>query len=320
MKGKLGAFLRIFVSAGLMALLLWLMRDEFGDIVGTISSGNQLMIAGAMLVFALTAVLLSIRQKIIFMGEDLTLPLGKSVQLTFLGYFFNNFMPTAVGGDIIKAHYASKLCRHKLKSYASVLMDRFLGLYTFLIIAGAALAVDRGKIGLQAVRPTVFALLLVGIAGFVVVTNRRVYLTLEKAIGRLKMFGLGDKLNSIYGIVHDYRNRYGIVGKSITVSIISQSVYFLVVYMFFRSLGSDMGLGNVFLVMPVVTFVSMIPSVGGLGVREGAIVALFSPLAGKETAFAVSLLLLCGLLFLSLIGGLIYLWWGFTGHIDKDEM
>ncbi len=72
-------------------------------------------------------------------------------------------------------------------------------------------------------------------------------------------------------------------------------------------------LGNVFLIMPIVTFISMIPSVGGLGVREGAMVTLFAPLVGKEIAFAASLLLLLGLLVISAIGGGIYLWWSLTG-------
>ena len=57
----------------------------------------------------------------------------------------------------------------------------------------------------------------------------------------------------------------------------------------------------------------MLPSIGGLGVREGAFVAFFAALAGRDTAFAVSLLLLSGLLVVSFLGGLVYLWWGVSG-------
>jgi len=53
----------------------------------------------------------------------------------------------------------------------------------------------------------------------------------------------------------------------------------------------------------------MIPSIGGLGVREGAMVAFFSPLVGRDTSFAVSLLLLFGLFIISFVGGLTYLYW-----------
>jgi uncharacterized membrane protein YbhN (UPF0104 family) len=58
--------------------------------------------------------------------------------------------------------------------------------------------------------------------------------------------------------------------------------------------------------MPIVVFISMVPSIGGLGIREGAIVAFFTPFVGRENAFAVSLLMLASLFFLSVIGGVVY--------------
>ena len=227
-------------------------------------------------------------------------------------------MPTAVGGDIVKAHYAASVNKKKIESYASVLMDRFIGLYTFLMVAAAALIVDRGRFESPTIRPVVFLLLLLGGAGLVIATNRAVARFMERFFMRIKMFRLGERLHGIYSIVHDYRNRRGVLVKASLISIFAQSLYFIVIYLFFRSLGVDVGLGNVFLIMPVVTFISMIPSVGGLGVREGAIVAFFTALTGKEAAFTVSLLLLAALLLTSLIGGAIYLWWSISGA-RKEE-
>jgi len=68
-----------------------------------------------------------------------------------------------------------------------------------------------------------------------------------------------------------------------------------------------------------VTFISMIPSIGGLGVREGAIVAFFSVLVGKETAFAGSLLLMFGYFFASFVGGVIFLFWSISENRKTAE-
>jgi uncharacterized membrane protein YbhN (UPF0104 family) len=103
------------------------------------------------------------------------------------------------------------------------------------------------------------------------------------------------------------------------MSLAAQSTYFLSMYFFFLSLGKDIGVGNVYLIMPIVIFISMFPSLGGLGVREGGMVALFGPLAGKDNAFAASLLLLFMLFFVSLIGGVVYLWWGISARKEEKS-
>ena len=51
----------------------------------------------------------------------------------------------------------------------------------------------------------------------------------------------------------------------------------------------------------------MLPSIGGLGLREGAIVAFFGSMVGNEKAFGISILLLATLFLISVIGGIIYL-------------
>ena len=320
MKIKFSSILRIFISFSLLGLLFWIMRDDVRGIWAIVSKSDLRLIALAAVIILFNVTMLAYRMKVVFLGENLNITLSESLQLTFIGYFFNNFMPTAVGGDIVKAHYAAKHNGKKVESYASVLMDRFLGLYTFLIVAAVALVVDRGRFQIAAIRSLVFALLLVGLAGFIIATNTRVARFMERFLAKIKMMRLGERIHSIYTIVHDYRNRRGVVAKSFLISILAQCMYFYAVYLFFLSLGTEVNLGNIFLIMPVVTFISMVPSVGGLGVREGAIVAFFTPLAGKETAFAASMLFLFGLLFISFIGGVIYLYWSIFRSEGKPEV
>jgi len=324
MKNKISVFARIAVSFGLLGLLFWIMRDEIRGIWSTIASGNTSFLFLAVVLVLCNTMLLSYRLKIIFLGENLEITLGEATQLTFVGYFFNNFMPTAVGGDIVKAHYAAcNIDGKKIQAYASVLMDRLIGLYTFLVVAAVALIIDRGRFQLATIKVMVFILLCFGVVGFVIATNSKVAHFMERFFMKFKMFRLGERLSELYKIVHDYKNRGDVVIKSFAVSILAQCVYFSVIYLFFLSLGSTVSPGNILLIMPVVIFISMIPSLGGLGVREGAIVAFFAPLTGSETAFAVSLLVLCGLLFIGLIGGVVYLWWGVSGrgrrHRDEDK-
>ena len=67
---------------------------------------------------------------------------------------------------------------------------------------------------------------------------------------------------------------------------------------------------NFFLVVPIAAFASMLPSINGLGVREGAFVYFLRGIITPEKAFAISLLWLFQLFIVSFIGGFIYLFKG----------
>ncbi len=62
-----------------------------------------------------------------------------------------------------------------------------------------------------------------------------------------------------------------------------------------------------FLLMPIVHLMSMIPSVNGLGVREMGFLYFFQDSIGPERATALAILYLFVLILLGLAGGLVYL-------------
>ncbi len=309
MKKGLSVLIRVVVSFGLLGGLFWVMRGQIGDISRTIFSSNPAYLMASVLFLLVMVALLSARLKVVFEGEDLALSFRESAELTCVGFFFNNFMPTAVGGDIVKAHYASRFNSKKIKSYASVFMDRIIGMLAILFIAVVAVVFDRGRFSLAVIRPMIFIFLVIGMTGIVVVTNRTVARLMERFFTRFRMMGLGERLNEAYSIIHDYRNRPDVVVRSLLYSVLVQASNCILVYFLFVSLGKPVSLGNIFLLMPVVVFISMVPSIGGLGVREYAMVAFFSVVAGREVSFAVSLLVLAGNFLVSIAGGLVYMRW-----------
>jgi hypothetical protein len=72
------------------------------------------------------------------------------------------------------------------------------------------------------------------------------------------------------------------------------------------SMGSRIPVIDLLLRMPIVSMVSLLPSINGLGVREGSTVVFFGPLIGRENALAVSILMIVVLLMISVVGGMIY--------------
>ncbi len=282
------------------------MRPRFAHIASTLAKTDPLLFSSAVLLFIITIGLVSsLRLKLLFSGEGLDIPFGRVIQLTYIGYFFNNFMPTAVGGDIVKAYYAYKETNQKAKSFISVFMDRFVGLFSFVGIATIALFFSWENIDL-ALKKTVLAFALFFIIAFLVVLNSAIAKVILKVLSRFKLWNIGEKLSKVYRAVHEYRNKKSIILMAIGLSAVAQSIYFSMIYLLARSLGADIPLMTVFLLMPIISVVSMLPSLGGLGLREGAMVVLFGPLIGGDNAFSVSILLLATLLIVSLVGAVIY--------------
>ncbi|MBN1353924.1 MAG: flippase-like domain-containing protein [Candidatus Omnitrophica bacterium] len=306
MKSRFSIFLRIAVSIGLVALLIWGMRDKFPNVIATLTKTNLFMFLLAILLFAFNiAVLLSLRLKLLFDGEMLQIPFGKVSQLSFIGYFFNNFMPTAVGGDIVKAYYVNKHTGQTAKSFISVFMDRFIGLFTFMCIAALAIAVSWSNIDFV-LRKFILIFVVCGIGLFIVILNDFIAKIILNFLSKFKLWNIGDRLSKIYRAVHEYKNKKGLIISAMIISTLAQSLYFLTVYILARALNVNILMKTVFLLMPIVSVISMLPSIGGLGLREGAIVAFFGPVIGSGDSLSVSILLLAMLLVISILGAVIY--------------
>jgi len=306
MKKRFSIILRVLVSAGLLAFLVFSMRDNLPHIVGALSETSVPLFALAACSFVFLVGIMSLRLDILLKGEGLEIPFMRITQLTFIGYFFNNFMPTAVGGDIVKAYYANRHTGRMTESFIAVFMDRFLGLFSFVLLACLALALSWRGIdpGLRK------AVLLFGFLGAVMlfaILNSACAKLIFGGFSRIRLWGIGAKLARIYREVHSYRAKKRVVLAALGVSCVSQSVFFIIVFILAKSLDMSLSIVTVFTVMPIVCVVSMLPSLGGLGLREGAMVALLGPAIGKDNAFSVSILLLAVLLIISVIGAVIYL-------------
>jgi len=307
MNTKKSMYMRVAISAGLLGLLFWIVRGQYGSIFVEIKKTNLALFALALSIYSINVIFCTLRFKTILKGEKIKVPFIRLVELTYIGFFFNNFMPSAIGGDIVKAYYTGKVTRDRAKAYLSVFMDRVSGLFSFAGIGCVALAIGWKTIASPAVKRSVIVFVFMCFLAGLVVLNPAVAGFISRILSKIHFKNIGHKLNKIYKMLHDYRNRKMILARTFAISLFSQVSYFTVVYILFRAVNLEIDYAVVFLIMPLVSVVSLLPSLGGLGLREGAMVALFGPIVGTDMAFGVSVLLFAVLFFISMIGGIIYL-------------
>lgn len=300
------SLLRVLVSLGFLGLLIYFIRDEIPTIFSTLRNVDRKLFVLAILIYLSTVVVLSRRLQLIFAAEEVKISLGAACNLTFIGYFFNNFLPTSVGGDIVKAMCAARITGHPVKSVTSVLMDRIFGLFTFILIPSVSLFFVQEMN--PKVQTVIYSFLIFSGLCFVLLFNRSVARQFHFVESLLDRIRLGSKARRIYDGLHNFRNHRGVIVQAMLLSVASQCVGLLSVYLLGVALGAPREtMPYFFLLIPVVHLISMLPSLNGLGIREVAYVYFLKGPIGTDRAAAIGILWLALLIFLSLIGGLIYL-------------
>jgi uncharacterized protein (TIRG00374 family) len=229
-------------------------------------------------------------------------------------------MPTAIGGDVVKAYYVSNGTEKKLETFASVAIDRMLGVITLMWIALVAFAVQYRQIENKAIIVIIGIVFAGGLVSMGLIFNEkmsRVFLLLKRLS---KKDALHKRLQRLYEATNNYRRRKGLVFNALGLSLLAQLLYFFMTYLLALSIGAKVGFLFFLLALPAISTVSMLPSINGLGIRESGFVYFLGSAMGREMAFALSLLYLGLILGISLLGGVVFLFKRKFTHITLEAI
>jgi uncharacterized membrane protein YbhN (UPF0104 family) len=122
---------------------------------------------------------------------------------------------------------------------------------------------------------------------------------------RLSLAGSGT-LGRIYAAVSGCGWRA--IGQALGISLVFNLINILINFLCGRAVGIDLSLGYYFVTAPLISMSLMIPiSIGGIGVRDWVVVALFDPVGVSSNAAAsMSLSLYAVSAAAGLVGGLLY--------------
>jgi uncharacterized protein (TIRG00374 family) len=233
------------------------------------------------------------------------------VDLFFVGAFFSLFLPTGVGGDAVKMYELSRDDGRAAAAISSVLVDRFLGLFVLFAMALAAL-VGSHQLVAPEVR-TLIAVVFVGsLVGVALLLQRTWIEAWGQRLGLARILGRFKILRELYDSIHLYGT--AALLRATAASVVWNLILILAYYLLGLAVGLHLTIGPYFLLVPVISALLMIPSIGGLGIREGATVVLLKQLGvGESQALALALAYDLTLLVTGLIGAVLYISQGMRG-------
>ena len=202
----------------------------------------------------------------------------------FKGTFFNQALPSSIGGDAVRIIELGGLGYSKKEAFYGIFIDRIVGLLGLLILNITA------NFSYDALLPLwLYHLINItcsgSIAGFILL----VMLRKMKFMAKIRFLDLFYELSRRFRTVYsDIPN----ITKQLALSIVIHLFSILSIYTLGLSLGLEYELGVYLVIIPPVFLFTLIPiSLAGWGVREGAMVGIFLLIgAAKETVLPISIL------------------------------
>lgn len=305
--------IRVLISLGLLLYLIYL--SDVPQIIDLIKSLNPFSILLAIGAFLFSILLLSKRWHLLLNSYGIFIKYHKLFVFYLIGLFFNNFLPTTIGGDLSRAYYLAQESSARSASIGTVFLERVIGLFSTLSLAFIALfwSIEYFH-SKRIVYVTVFLVILVSLF-LAVVMSRRLYRRFNGIISLITFYNIGDKIIKVFDILHYYRDKKIVLAKAYFYSVSSQIAFIIMNFVLARGLGlMEISLGYLFLVVPVTFVIGLLPSINGLGVRDTGYVILLMRL-GLEPSQILSLsfsVIIIPIL-VSVLGGIFFLFYRHQG-------
>lgn len=264
---------------------------------------NRYWLSGAALWVALAVGVSVVKWRIILLAQGIRTGWRELWNAYWIGLFFNNFLPSSIGGDAMRAFLIGKSAGDTPGVTFSVVVERILATLGLALVGlGASFQTGENPLNVRAF------FLLIGLGGIlftVILIGGRVPGFLKGRNGKIASFA-GSFINQgkLLG------NKPGVILQVIIWSIVFQMINVAVNYSLFRGLGiSQVTLIEAMLLIPATAAASMLPlGINGYGIREGAYVMLLTPFGVDRTlAFTASILYAFLVSLCSLWGGMLWL-------------
>jgi len=298
--------LKVLLSGSLLFYLI--QKAHLAVIYQTILSAEIRYYLLAIAVYIAAQPLRMVRWRLLLIEKQVSISRTRLLILCFIGTFFSGFLPTIVGGDVVRGYYVFKESNAHDVSFASIVVERLCGLVIIIITGSAASLYFLILHGPSPLITTCLAGCLLVLVLMCSMCYQPLFKAMSRPLSLVRRWNIAGKIDAIYQATLSYKGHVKALAWCVVLSSIYELVIIYIHFLLAVALGWNIPGALFFLAVPVVTVVSMFPlSFGGLGVREGAMVIFFSQY-GISSASAISLSLLSYSISLvaGAIGGMMY--------------
>ncbi len=310
--------LRTLISVGMLVFLsIGIPRNDLTAVWSGWSTRDLYWLLGALGLTALSQVIAAFRWRTVLNTLGLNPSVFRLVVLNLAGQFVGNFLPTTIGGDVLRVRRLAKRLGDVPRCFASVVIERLTGWIVLPVLILTAFAINPGLARLGAGSRTAMSLAIATLVFLLVV----VFVAENPRIGR-RLEGRGGIKRTFSGLhlgLGEFRRTPGAVVNLIGVGLMYQLVLIAATALAAKAIGMDVSPTAWLAFAPAVLIAQVLPlSIGGLGLREGALVLFLGPLGVSDAeSILLGLILYALTLLVSLFGAPAFLFGWIRGQ-DRE--
>jgi len=302
--------IKILVSGGLLYILL--RRVDLDRLWQTARTASLIWLLGALLLYLLMILIASWRWWLLLRAQHLGLTFRSLVSSYLVATFFNNFLPSNIGGDVVRIRDTAKQAGSKTLAATIILVDRGIGLLGLVFVAalGATTAAQMSdRIG-----PIGPGILWAFLAAAIAVAVPAVMLphgvgALLRPLRALHQEWVEERISRLTMALAKFRAAPRALAACFGGAILVQAVLVVFYALIAVSLHFRVPLAHLAIVVPISFVVQMLPvSVNGFGVREATFAFYLTRLGlPLESAIALSFIGAVLIMVFSMSGAIAYL-------------
>ncbi len=300
------------VSCVLLAYLIY--QSDLTAIWASLKTASPFWIMASFSLHIIGFLLTALRWQMLLAARGAHLSTWYLVRSVLIGIFFNNFLPSTVGGDVYRAYDTAEQVGSKTEAMTVVVVERLTGMFALGLFALFALLLGFSHFGNI---PMIW--LAIGGLGavfllFLAAMNHRVAKMVKAVFEHPDMLRIAflrkvqAKLKQIYDALNVYRRNTRVMFLAFVLAFLLQINVIVHYYFIAYALQLSVPLLYFFLIIPVVTIVLMLPIfINGIGGREATYIFLLGKFGVTSSqAIAFSWIAFAMILIQGIAGGIVY--------------
>jgi hypothetical protein len=224
------------------------------------------------------------RWHVLLRGANLSIRFSQTVRITFAGLFASNFLPTTIGGDVVRLAGAVQLRFDSAVSTASLVVDRLVGM------AGMAMALPFGLSAFSAafLQPQATGFHIISLSATTLPWNKRLKNKVGNWTGVIILF-----IQRMLGSLKLWVTHPGSLLAALGFTWGHMLCIFASIWLLLYGLGEPVSFWLIAGMWSVVYFITLVPiSINGYGLQEISLAFIFTRVAGVSTSTALTVAIL----------------------------
>ncbi|HUK33859.1 MAG TPA: lysylphosphatidylglycerol synthase transmembrane domain-containing protein [Vicinamibacterales bacterium] len=302
------------VKLAVSVALLWLLfsRIDVAKLWASARHASVAWMAIALAAYAASILVMVWRWWLLLEAQDVSMPFPALFGSMSVALFFNNFLPSNIGGDVVRISDTAKVARSKTLAATVVLADRTMGMMGLILVAATGVSFVASPVG-RSPLPLWPSWLWAGFTSGMLVGGLMLWSPggvgwILRPLMVLHPEWVGGRIGSLTATLQRFRNHMGAMITCFVGAVVVQVMTVGFGWAVARALGIPIGPFDLAVVVPLAGVVQMVPvSVNGFGVREATYSLYFTRIGLPiESAILLSLTSTALVMLYSLTGAAVY--------------